>query len=510
MPPHSSLRRRAARTALVLAAAIAAVASAPPARAAELGQAVLQPHEPAAAPLRWEGVHAGLRLVRPRATTPFARVTMAARSGRFWIFRSPRPVRVTDTGTDYTSSAWVRAARPLTVCVRLRESIHGRPVGSARACVWAKRGWRRIPELHYRAREAGTTLGLAVFGRGVEGERFDVRGVRLLAARPAPTAAPGPEFGTQFHCTWSFYNDADRAAVLDKLAAAGVHWVRIDLGWASLQAERGQLSSWYVDVADRCVDLARARGLRVLATLWATPGWANGGGPVSKPPADIGDYAWIARWAADHFRGRVAAWEIWNEPDPTQSFWTGTAQQYVSLLAAAYPAIKAADRNTLVILGGSSTNNDAWLRQLYRLGAKPYFDVVATHPYQGLGDAAPNHPDDGNRWWFTHLPAVRQVMVDNGDAAKEIWLAEFGWSQHANWDGIAPWARGVTPDQQASYLVQSVNLVKQAYPYVGAMFWYKERAQPGSTNAILEGYALLNADLSPRPVYSALATLLHG
>ena len=99
MPPHSSLRRRAARTALVLAAAIAAVASAPPARAAELGQAVLQPHEPTAAPLRWEGVHAGLRLVRPRATTPFARVTMAARSGRFWIFRSPRPVRVTDTGT---------------------------------------------------------------------------------------------------------------------------------------------------------------------------------------------------------------------------------------------------------------------------------------------------------------------------------------------------------------------------------------------------------------------------
>ncbi|HEU6446285.1 MAG TPA: hypothetical protein VFL61_14615 [Gaiellaceae bacterium] len=32
------------------------------------------------------------------------------------------------------------------------------------------------------------------------------------------------------------------------------------------------------------------------------------------------DYADFAGWAASYWRGRVAAWEVWNEPDPWQPF----------------------------------------------------------------------------------------------------------------------------------------------------------------------------------------------
>ena len=148
-----------------------------------------------------------------------------------------------------------------------------------------------------------------------------------------------------FHCTWLEYSDAQRTSIFNSLQAAGVEWVRIDIGWSSLQENaRGQFSPWYVALVDKCVDMAHARGINVLGMLFRTPAWANGGRDVYVPPTDVADYAWIANWAAARYRGKVQAWEIWNEPDPAQSFWEGSVSEYVRLLKAAYPAIKWATR----------------------------------------------------------------------------------------------------------------------------------------------------------------------
>jgi hypothetical protein len=311
--------------------------------------------------------------------------------------------------------------------------------------------------------------------------------------------------GAHFHCNQTQYSNADRMAVLDKLKAGGVSWVRIDTAWDGIEdAAKGARNGWYIEMVDFCVDEARKRGLNVLIMLWLTPAWANGGQSNKMPPANPQDYADFARWAASHWRGRVAAWEVWNEPDPWQQFWQGTTEQYVALLKAAYPAFKAGDPNARVVLGGASSNDDEWIAKLYALGAKGAFDVVATHPYQGVADAPPEHPGDGNRWWFAHLPAVREVMVDNGDGGKPIWFTEFGWSAHANRPGTPNWQRGVTPEQQADYAVRAIRYTRAHYPYVPVMFWYKDRASPLGSDPYYEGYGLLNSDLSERPVYRAL------
>ena len=135
---------------------------------------------------------------------------------------------------------------------------------------------------------------------------------------------PGPATGVQFHCNWGGQSDAHRQTVAAKLGAAGVKTVRIDLGWSSLQpTRRKRVSGWHVRLADRCVNLARAQGMDVLLTIIWTPGWANGGRDRSVPPTRNREFAWFARWAATHFRGRVSAWEIWNEPGNKQ-FWKGS------------------------------------------------------------------------------------------------------------------------------------------------------------------------------------------
>ena len=299
--------------------------------------------------------------------------------------------------------------------------------------------------------------------------------------------------------------------MLDKLKAAGVNWVRIDFAWDGVEgAYKGARNAWYIGMMDTCVNLARARGINVLMTLWLTPAWANGGQSNRVPPTNPQDYADFARWAATYWRGRVGAWEVWNEPDPYQSFFQGTVSQYAGLLRTAYPGFKAGDPNALVVLGGPSSNDDAWLGQLYGLGVQGAFDVAATHPYQGIADAPPEHTDDGHRWWFTHVPAVHAVMAAHGDGDKPIWFTEFGWSAHANWDGIPNWQRGVTAQQQGDFLVRAHQYATAHWPYIGAMFWYKERAYPGGQDGHEEGYALLDSNLAERPVYWALKSYLVG
>ena len=319
--------------------------------------------------------------------------------------------------------------------------------------------------------------------------------------------------GAQFHCNWAFYNNADRIGVLNRLQAAGVTWVRIDTGWNGIEgAYKGERNPWYIGMVDFCVNEARARGMKVLLTLWLTPGWANGGQTDKAPPTNPQDYADFARWAAGHWRGRVDAWEVWNEPDDP-SYFSGTLPQYVQLLNAAYSAFKAGDPAAEVILAGPSSNDDGWIRDVYALGGRNSFDILATHPYQGLGDYPPEYREANGgtyRWWFTHLPVVRQVMIQNGDAAKPIWFTEFGWSAHANWPGIQNWERGVTQAQQADFLIRAIQYTQTNYTYVPLMFWYKERAAPGGTDVVQNGYGLLNADTSPRPVYTALKNYLTG
>jgi polysaccharide biosynthesis protein PslG len=461
----------------------------------------------------WRGHRATVRVVRGGFGARSARVDIKRRAATFAIYRRLALTGLTG-GRLYRASGWVRGARRgQRLCLRIHEVVEGLDVGGTTACIRSTGRWQRFPAMTHRMGRDRSALRVAVFKpRTGRGNTFWVDRIVLRQARgatPQPKPSPRPGIGTQFHCTWDHYSNAERDAVLDKLKAAGVEWVRIDIGWASLERPaKDTWESWYLKKVDYCIEAARARGINVLGTFWRTPAWANGGQAPEVPPTSVADYADAARWIAARYQGRVAAWEVWNEPDPYQPFWRGTPAQYVSLLKAAYPALKEGDPNALVLLAGPSSNDDGWIRQMYSLGAKGSFDVLGTHPYQGVADAPPEATDDGNRWWFTHLPAVRNVMVEYGDAAKPIWFTEFGWSAHANWAGVENWRRGVTPEQQGEYFVRAVEHTRANYEYVPVMFWYKERAYPGGADPHLEGYALLNADGSERPVYGRLKRYL--
>ncbi len=303
-------------------------------------------------------------------------------------------------------------------------------------------------------------------------------------------------------------------SIYSQLAAAGVGWVRIDMGWASFEPSPQQLSSSYVALADNAVNVARSYGLDVLVDLWSTPSWANGGQATNVAPTNPSDYAWIANWAAGHFAGRVQAWEIWNEED-SSTFWNPpNPAAYTALVQAAYPAIKSADPSATVVLGGVSYNDVSYLTSLYQDGIQGSFDVLATHPYEGVASNPPATPDDGTEYTLTHVAAVHQLMVQNGDGAKPIWFTEYGWSDHSNAtvplnsSGSTNWEQGVTDTQQGDYLIETLRWVAQNASYVTNTFWYEGTDQANSD--IQNGnYGLLTTTYAPKTSYTLLQEYLN-
>lgn len=286
--------------------------------------------------------------------------------------------------------------------------------------------------------------------------------------------------------------------LIAKVKESGSPWVRVDMGWCSLEeAGQGQISTWYQDRLDSTVAAAQAQGLKLLVNIGCPPSWAGGVG-YNSYPANPAQFTRIALYLAQRYRGRVAAWEIWNEPDCIGGCPNGAPDKFVQILRAGYQGFKAGDRSATVVSGGISGNNADWIARMYAAGARGYFDALAVHPYQDPPTAAPDATCDNRIYRFACLPAIRDQMVRNGDSAKPIWLTEFGWTTAQTGDRL-----GVDEATQAVYVGQSLDLLRTYAPYVTNAFWYTLRDRDDWTPYENE-FGLLHVDGTEKAGFAAL------
>lgn len=289
-------------------------------------------------------------------------------------------------------------------------------------------------------------------------------------------------------------------ADLDRIAASGATWLRFDVAWSQMSWVRGQIDFTRVD---RVVAGAKARNLKVLGIVGTMAPYARPtGSPVTYAPrtdAERSEFAGFARQVATRYSGRVAAWEVWNEPNLDQA-WSPTpsVDSYAKLLAVTSPALKSACGTCTVVAGGTGgaagspdIETYTWYQGLYAAGAHRYVDAIGVHPYTDM--------TSGYGGEMRLLGRVRNLMDANGDQAKAMWATETG----APTKGDA----SVSESDLGELMRESVDSW-QAIPRRGPLFWYtlQDTADPSR-----EGhFGLFRQDGTPKPAFATLQALTSG
>ena len=314
-----------------------------------------------------------------------------------------------------------------------------------------------------------------------------------------PASAGAVERGLDVDFTWGI-PDADFAPTKAAIDDLGAKWVRLTMHWHNAEPSDNSYSSQTLSEWDDAVAAAEATGSKIIGVVGRSPKWASGSNDQYMPPQDPADYADFMTFIANRYEGRVQAWEIWNEQNSTR-FWPSgpDAAEYTRLLKAAYPAVKAADPNALVLFGGLSYSDYFYVSQAYKAGAKGYFDVMVTHPYSDW--KSPEYIDwAGGLPWIKSFLAYREVrnrMLANGDD-KPIWFTEFGWST------CTTNIKCVSEAKQAEYLTSAFCLMEQD-PYVEVAITYNLRNNHWNDDADSweTQLGLMTTGFDPKPAYSA-------
>ncbi|MBN1312368.1 MAG: hypothetical protein JXB30_13200 [Anaerolineae bacterium] len=268
----------------------------------------------------------------------------------------------------------------------------------------------------------------------------------------------------------------------------GLHfyWVKQMFSWRDIEGFAEGSFDWRN--ADRVVEQAEKYGLFLLARLDREPYWAReDGAEENGPPADYQDFGNYCFAVAERYRGRIKAYQIWNEPNLTRE-WGGkppNPAEYTRLLATCYEGIKRGDPDAIVISAGLAPTgtglpiampDDEFLKGMYEAGAGDYFDMLGVNapgyaaPPEASPDEAANKPEWGGHRWatFRHVEDIRAIMVAEGDGHKQISILEMGWTTdpvHPEYSWYA-----VTQEQQAEYLLGAYWWARLHWrPWIGIM-----------------------------------------
>ena len=162
------------------------------------------------------------------------------------------------------------------------------------------------------------------------------------------------------------------APALRALGEIGATWARNEIPWGAVEPRPGvfRWEKW-----DRVVDNLRARDYHILGMLCYWTPWV-------KPHSDeaIAAFGRYSERLARRYRGRVAAWEVWNEPN-LHDYWQSTPERYVQLMRAAYEGVKRGDPDAIVVGGSLSGVDMVYLRRILAAGGARWMDALSVHPY---------------------------------------------------------------------------------------------------------------------------------
>jgi hypothetical protein len=322
-----------------------------------------------------------------------------------------------------------------------------------------------------------------------------------------------------------------RELVVRMMADAGFHWIRQEFAWEDIEIHgKGDFEdrrhephrpAW--EKYDHIVDLADQYGLEIIARLSNPPAWSRAEGDAVgtlAPPDNLDDYGDFVEAVVRRYKGRIGTYQIWNEPNiyPEWGERPVSPEKYTELLKVGYTRIKEVCPECVVIsgalaqtipLGPRDLNDFVFLQRMYDAGAGDYFDVLAMQGY-GLWSGPTDRRMRPRVLNFSRPLYLREIMVQNGDAKKPIWITEMNWN--APPPELPDKQFGfVTPEQQARYAVLAYQRAQQEWPWMGVVnFWFFKRATDTEQDQAMYYFRMVEPDFTPMPVYHALKEYALG
>lgn len=280
--------------------------------------------------------------------------------------------------------------------------------------------------------------------------------------------------------------DVKKMEAFASLAAlAGVNGARDRLTWGEVEPAAGAFSE-HTRYDDSARILGEA-GLQVLQVFHGTPRWAQtpwleSDAAGKRFPRDLRDQYRFCQAMAGRFKGRIQAWEPWNEAN-IPGFGGHIIDEMCSLQKAAYLGFKAGDPDLTVcwnVYAGSGSklhtqgviDNACW----------PCFDTYNIHSYSWVGH------------YLGEFETAR-----TGACGRPLWISECGI--HVRWKEEHGDLSENEENRQAQFVPKSY--ASSLYAGVARHYFF-----------ILGNYCekqiqfgLLRHDLTPRRGYLALAAV---
>jgi hypothetical protein len=297
------------------------------------------------------------------------------------------------------------------------------------------------------------------------------------------------------------------------VAQLGVKWARLQTGWARTERARGQYDfAWLDQVVDALLNLGIQPWFNLgygnrLYTPEAPHETAVGYVPLGTPEARAAWVEYVGR-LAEHFRGRVRHWEIWNEAN-YDGFWrpnTADAKGYAELVALTAPVIRRRIPDAVIIgfaLSGFGTAFD-FVKTALESGIAQHIDRFSYHPYELIPEA--NYVDEVRclrRLLAKYKPGIGLWQGENG-APSVIGGAGHVFEVDGTETGQAKWLlRRIVTDLSVDVELTSYFHLCDLAKYVWA------NGASGETQKM----GLLRTDYTPKAsffAYRNLCTLLDG
>lgn len=345
----------------------------------------------------------------------------------------------------------------------------------------------------------------------------------MTTQQPLTTNTPitySPGFGIGAGGGLAYLGQSDLNNYFSQLKDLGVTWVRWDIDWSRVQPNNSTSYDW--SSIDLVANTAKNYGIKSLAIITYAPKWAvSSTCPANKrcPPLDPDAFANFAQSVATRYKGKISAYEIWNEENYAP-FWypSANAQEYINLLEKTYYKVKLANPTVVVLTGGLAPTSDSggsvspvsFVSELYSSNAKNYFDALAFHPYSY--PVSPDYDASWNGW--QQMLAVHNIMISNNDN-KKIWITEYGVPT----DGPGT-LRGLneltfkygsdylSESTQTDLLTSAVNLFNKNKDWIGNFFWYSLKDDGTSATDPENFFGLIRFDSTPKPAYSSFKNLI--